>query len=74
MLPIPTITQGNRKHAFIKLKAMIQHALIFIQRNDINQKYTKLIQSKSAKSLITKAQEIIVPPLQTTTLIVLVIA
>ena len=36
LLPVPKITIGTNRHAFIGLFALIQHSMLFLQRDDKN--------------------------------------
>lgn len=57
LLPVPTITTDNNRHAFIWLFALIQHALLFLKHDNKDPKYTNLIQSVSAQTIINQAKQ-----------------
>ena len=74
LLPVPKITIGTNRHAFIGLFALIQHSMLFLQCDDKNEKYTNLIKSLSAQTILDHAKQQINEALQPSTLIALVIS
>ena len=74
LLPVPNITQGTNRHAFVGLFSLIQHSLLFLQQDNHNEKYTNLIKSVSAQTILDQAKQQINEELHQSTLIALVIS